>query len=121
MGDLSPHFSKSEFRCHGFGKAGHPEHPTVVDPELVRRLEQLRAIQGGRPLRVVSGHRCRWWNNRVGGASHSQHLTGSAVDLVAGYAAVQRARSAGFRGIGYCGVWAVHVDVRATPALFPDC
>lgn len=121
MGDLSPHFSNSEFRCHGFGHRGHPDHPTVVDPELVGRLEQLRAQLGGRPLRIVSGHRCDWWNRKVGGARGSKHIVGQAADLAAGVSTVGQASAAGFRGIGYCGGWAVHVDVREHRATFPDC
>lgn len=111
MGDLSPHFDTSEFRCHGFGASGHPDHPTVVDRQLVAHLEDLRRLIG-RPLRIVSGHRCSWWNRRVGGASSSRHLKGQAVDLVAGYATETQAEHAGFRGIGRRGRWAVHVDVR---------
>ena len=116
MGDLSEHFSRSEFRCHGFGHRGHPNHDTHVDLELVGRLEMLRTNAGGRPLRIVSGHRCAWWNSRVGGASRSQHLVGRAADIPAGYATVAQAAAVGFKGIGRKGTSAVHVDTRAHPA-----
>lgn len=115
MGDLSAHFNRSEFRCHGFGHAGHPDHPTNVDGRLVAHLEQLRAIVG-KPLRIVSGHRCPWWNKRVGGAARSQHMSGTAADIPKGYATVAQAERAGFNGIGNKGQWAVHVDVRANRA-----
>lgn len=115
MGDLSAHFSRSEFRCHGTGKVGHPPHSTLVSPELVRRLEVLRQVVG-KPLRIVSGHRCRWWNTRVGGARASQHLLGTAADIPNGYATVAQAESAGFTGIGTKGPYAVHVDVRPARA-----
>lgn len=115
MGDLSLHFSRSEFRCHGYGKAGHPAHVDLVDPELVRRLEVLRSTIG-RPLTIISGHRCPWENRRVGGAANSQHLYGKAADIPSGYASVATAASAGFTGIGNRGAWAVHVDVRPSPA-----
>lgn len=116
MGDLSEHFSRSEFRCHGFGQPGHPDHATTVDLELVGRLELLRKLKGGRPLRIISGHRCPWHNRRVGGARASQHLITRAADIPAGYATAAEAASVGFKGIGTKGQWAVHVDTRARPA-----
>lgn len=111
MGDLSAHFSRREFACKGAGKPGHPAHQTVVSSTLVARLERLRAIVG-RPLPIVSGHRCRWWNARVGGASRSRHIYGDAADIPFGYATVAQAAAAGFDGIGNKGQWAVHVDTR---------
>lgn len=115
MPKLSEHFDSDEFQCQGFGASGHPAHSTVVAPELVRRLERLRHIVG-RPLKIVSGHRCSWWNRRIGGARSSQHLTGSAADIPVGYATVAQAEQAGFTGIGRRGRYAVHVDVRSRPA-----
>lgn len=115
MGDLSAHFSTSEFACHGFGASGHPAHSTVVDRHLVEHLEQLRQLVG-RPVRIISGHRCEWWNRRVGGARSSRHLTGQAADIHVGVATVQEAERAGFRGIGRKGRYAVHVDVRPRQA-----
>lgn len=115
MGDLSEHFSRSEFRCHGFGRPGHPAHDTPVDLELVGRLEMLRAMVG-RPLPVVSGHRCAWWNRRVGGARASQHLITRAADIPYGYATMAQVLAAGFKGIGTKNGVPVHVDTRARPA-----
>lgn len=115
MGNLSAHFDLSEFRCHGEGRTGHPVHVTRVSPELVQKLERLRAIVG-KPLYIVSGFRCPWWNTRVGGAPRSQHKLGTAADIPAGYCTADQAAQAGFHGIGTKGRWAVHVDVRATPA-----
>lgn len=111
MGDLSPHFSRSEFRCKGTGRPGHPAHDTPVSAELVAKLERLRAIVG-RPLTIVSGYRCPWWNARVGGARASRHMQGDAADIPAGYATVAQAAAAGFHGIGNKGSSAVHVDTR---------
>lgn len=116
MGDLSTHFSRAEFRCHGHGKRGHVAHTTDVDLELVGRLELLREIVGGKPLKIISGHRCRWWNRQVGGATRSQHLITRAADIPYGYATVEQAARAGFKGIGRKGRYAVHVDTRATTA-----
>lgn len=111
MGNLSPHFDTEEFRCHGFGASGHPRHDTEVVHDLVVKLENLRRIVG-RPLKIVSGHRCEWWNRRIGGARSSRHLTGQAADIPTGYATVAQAEQAGFTGIGRRGQYAVHVDVR---------
>lgn len=108
MGDLSPNFSRREFRSKD-GVDG------PVDPELVRRLELLRAIIG-RPIHIVSGFRSPAHNRRVGGARRSQHLLGKAADLRPGVATVAQAEQAGFRGIGHRDGWALHVDVRARPA-----
>lgn len=115
MGDLSPHFSRHEFRDSITGEVR-------VNPELVERLELLRTIAGNRPISIRSGYRSKNTNAAVGGAPKSQHLTGSAADLDYGTATVEQARRAGFRGVGHCRGWAVHVDVRpGATAVFPDC
>lgn len=119
MGDLSPHFSRSEFRCHGFGHPGHPDHDTPVDEGLVQLLELIRAEHGA-PVRVVSGHRCDWWNRRVGGARLGQHRYGKAADLEPGVITPDRANKLGAMGIGVKRVggtdWATHVDRRTRKA-----
>lgn len=112
MGDLSAHFDSSEFRCKGTRHSAH----AAVSPDLVAKLERLRAIKGGRPLTIVSGVRCATHNRAVGGARASQHLRGTAADIPKGYATVAEAERAGFTGIGSSGPWAVHVDVRPTRA-----
>lgn len=111
MGDLSEHFDRSEFLCKGHGLAGHVDHWTPVDPGVLVILETLRAIDQ-RPLHIVSGHRCPWYNRRVGGAPWSQHLFGSACDLPAGRFTENDARRSGARGIGLRGQWVVHIDHR---------
>lgn len=105
---LSPHFTDREFRCRHCGEVR-------VSPHLVAHLERLRTIVG-RPCHIVSGYRCPEHNRAVGGATSSQHLLGTAADLRSGYATLAQAEAAGFTGIGRQGRWAVHVDVRPTPA-----
>ena len=105
MGDLSRNFSTSEFRDRRTGEV-------KVDPVLVDRLEKLRALIGDRPITIISGYRSRSTNTAVRGAKLSQHVMGRAVDIPFGVATVQQAMTAGFKGIGSRGVWAVHVDVR---------
>lgn len=79
MGDLSKHFNQAEFACRcgcGFGLG-----PTDVNPELVTKLEQIRA-HFGQPVTINSGCRCSKHNKAVGGAAHSQHLLGNAADIM---------------------------------------
>lgn len=111
---ISEHFVEAEFRSKGDGSVR-------VEARLVYHLERLRAICGGRPLRIVSGYRDPAHNRRVGGAAQSRHLHGDAADIPRGYATREQARQAGFTGIGYKGPWAVHVDMRPGPRVeFPD-
>lgn len=115
MGDLSAHFSRSEFRCRdGCGR----DFPV---PVLLAVLEAARA-QRGRPLRIVSGVRCEAHNARVGGSPRSQHIQGRAADVPAGYATVAEWKSAGAVGIGLRRGKVVHVDVRRgrSPFTFAD-
>lgn len=116
MGDLSPHFSRSEFIDRHAGVSG------PIDSALVEVLERIRTGIG-RPLPVLSGFRTEATNRLVGGARHSQHLVGRAADLPSGLVTVDQARSAGAVGIGVCRGWVVHVDVRRTPGpvIFRDC
>lgn len=48
---------------------------------LATQLEKARK-QIGKPFRITSWYRPEPWNSRVGGAKHSQHLSGQAVDVV---------------------------------------
>ena len=74
MGDLSPHFSRHEFRCKcGCGL-------DTVDVETIELCEVVREIVGA-SVTVVSGHRCATHNAKVGGGRKSQHLHGRAADL----------------------------------------
>lgn len=108
VGDLSEHFSAGEFADRVTG------HLLPPPPQLLQVLERIRAITG-RPLAIVSGHRCCERNKRVGGADRSRHIYGDAADIPAGRATPAQARSAGATGIGVRDGWAVHVDVRPGP------
>lgn len=115
MGDLSRHFSRSEFRCKdGCGR----DYPT---PGLLAVLEAMRRAKG-RPLRIVSGVRCAAHNAAVGGSPTSQHVHGRAADVPAGYASVAQWKIAGAVGIGVRRGKVVHVDVRPgrLPFVFDD-
>jgi uncharacterized protein YcbK (DUF882 family) len=109
VGDLSPHFSRSEFRDKRTGELPQGM-PTQA---LVDALEKLRAAGGGRPLTIISGYRTAATNRSVGGAPDSRHLHGDAADVAAGQFTESQAVRAGFRGIGLDSRgWVVHVDTR---------
>lgn len=111
MGDLSKHFSHSEFRCRCGCGYGQP-HRRLVDA-----LEKLRDVIGGKPLVIVSGLRCPPHNRAVDGALRSRHQSGEAADIPAGLVRRAQAERAGFTGIGLKGEWVTHVDVRISKAV----
>ena len=74
MGDLTKNFSKSEFACTCCGE-------TKINKELVGVLQQLREDLKGF-VTVTSSYRCPIHNEEVGGAKKSQHLLGTAADIV---------------------------------------
>lgn len=105
VGDLSAHFSASEFADRSTGhRLGPPE-------ELLQVLEKIRALRPG-PLAIVSGHRCCGHNAEVGGAPQSRHIHGDAADIPAGRATPSEAFECGAVGVGVADGWAIHVDVR---------
>ena len=70
MGDLSAHFSTSEFEC-GCG-CGFSE----VSEELLNDLEMVRT-HFGQPNKITGGCRCEFRNDATpGAASSSRHLPG---------------------------------------------
>ena len=77
MGDLSDHFSASEFACSC--GCGYGTRPHDVSAELLDLLERMREEYG--PIHLNSGCRCRTWNAHVGGVAHSAHCLGQAADL----------------------------------------
>jgi hypothetical protein len=131
MGDLSEHFSKSEFACKcGCGA-------DAVSPNLLDALERMRAglnarrasgtgeMGGYATLPIRSGCRCPTHNVGEGGKPDSAHLATrrdaerveecEAADLAAAtsrsrYQFIRAAVEAGFKRIGI-GRDFVHVDV----------
>jgi len=111
MGDLTLHFSRSEFACKcGCGFNG-------VSMRLVEALEKFRAIVG-RPIKILSGCRCPEHNRDVGGEANSYHKIGRAADIVvAGFTTAElyslARRSGLFNGLGYYpSKHFIHVDNR---------
>jgi hypothetical protein len=112
MGDLSTHFSRSEFVCRHCRRLP----PRGVVPELIVGLEALRALAYPGGLIIDSGYRCSAHNRAVGGATGSQHLYGAAADVTprAALAAVKALKV--FSGLGWQRIGGRdlvrHVDVR---------
>lgn len=80
MNGPSEHLSWAELACHD--GASYPEkwrHDRA--PVLAATFEDIRALLGGVPIRVVSGYRTTSWNLKVGGVPGSQHVQGRALDL----------------------------------------
>lgn len=80
MGDLTPHFSRKEFRCsHGLPCESSAErwHNILM---LAQNLEVLRESLGV-PIHILSGYRCPTCNRQCGGVPRSQHLYGRAADI----------------------------------------
>ncbi|HHV41964.1 MAG TPA: DUF882 domain-containing protein [Clostridiaceae bacterium] len=104
--NLAPNFKLREFECKHCGTV-------KIDPELVRRLQVMRD-EIGKPIIINSGYRCPEHNRAVGGAAGSQHLYGTAADIVCPGASIQQVRQAAEKhfkngGIGRYNTY-THVD-----------
>lgn len=74
MGNISPHFNRSEFACKcGCGFA-------AVDKELNAILEDVR-MHFKSPLIINCACRCPSHNIAIGGVADSQHVYGMAADI----------------------------------------
>jgi uncharacterized protein YcbK (DUF882 family) len=115
MGDISEHFSRSEFACNcgcGFN---------VVDAELIKILEGVH-VYFGRAIGINSGARCAAYNAmQEHSAKKSQHLLGKAADInVVGIdpekvATFLEEKYPNKYGIGRYNTF-THVDVRSVKA-----
>ena len=72
---ISPHFTLGEMAC----KDGSDK--VLYSTELMDKLEKLRAY-GGFTIHINSGYRTAAYNRKIGGASKSQHISGTAADIV---------------------------------------
>ncbi len=114
---LSQHFDSSEFACKC--GCGGLNNGADINPRLVEVLERMRAIIG-EPLVLSCGYRCPTHNAEVGGVWNSQHVYGTAADVLCPEGVdvedlYDAAKFAGADGIGKYW-WGVHVDVRGTYA-----
>lgn len=113
---LSQHFALAEFRSHD--GAAFPSSVVANLGKLAQVLEKIRAHFGGRPVRILSGYRSPAHNAAVGGAKTSQHMFGTACDIVIdgvppGHVAEFAATLPEVGGVGrYPKQQFTHVDIR---------
>lgn len=109
---LSANFKVSEFKCNdGSDKV-------LISDELVTLLQNIRDHFSAAVV-INSAYRTETYNQKVGGATHSQHVLGTAADIViSGVSPLQVAQYAEYLqpksgGIGVYTTF-THVDVRET-------
>lgn len=109
---ITANFRVREFACQD------GSDPIFVSDKLVNILQAIRN-HFGQPVTINSGYRTANHNKSVGGSVYSQHLFGTAADIVVAgvdpddVAAYAEKLLANTGGIGrYKGF--VHVDVRTT-------
>lgn len=109
---LAPNFKVREFACNDGSDV------VFVAPELVEILQKIRT-HFGKAVNINSGYRTVSYNKKVGGATYSQHLYGTATDIyisgvkpkdIANYVETLMPNTG---GIGIYSTF-VHVDVRRT-------
>ena len=105
---VSKNFKVREFRC----KDGSDK--ILIDDALVNYLQKIRDYFDA-PITINSAYRTASHNKAVGGASSSQHLRGTAADIVVKgvtpLKVAQYAEYIGVRGIGKYNTF-THVDAR---------
>ena len=72
---LSDNFTVSEFKC----KDGSDK--VLIDTDLVDILQKVRT-HFNKPVTINSAYRNATYNKKIGGASKSQHVYGTAADIV---------------------------------------
>lgn len=118
---LSTNFNSTEFDCHGSGCCTE----TIINPDLVKYLQQIRDHFKA-PITITSAYRCPVHNQRIGGATRSQHCQGNAADIVVKGVAPREvakyAESIGIKGIGLYETSAdgyfTHIDTRTSKAFW---
>lgn len=100
-----PNFSEAELACRHCGEI-------EIWPEFLDRLQALRNAVG-KPLYILSGHRCAIHNAHIGGAPLSQHLS-LAVDVSLyghnRFLLAAQAKAHSFTGFGYYATF-LHLDL----------
>ena len=89
-----------------------------VDTKLVNKLEKLRMLVNA-PVTLTCGYRCPSHNTTVGGVSGSEHMEGTAADIIIGSLSpanvAKLAEKVSFNGIGTYPTF-THVDIRKKKA-----
>ena len=109
---LSANFKVSEFKCNDGSDT------VLISDELVTLLQKIRD-HFGKAVVINSGYRTSTYNKKVGGATNSQHVKGTAADItISGVSPLEVAQYAEYLqptsgGIGVYQSF-THVDVRTT-------
>lgn len=75
MGDLTEHFSLSEFACP-CGKC-----TPIMDMTAVTLFQRIRSFYGPISPTRGGGYRCQAYNAKIGGTPQSYHMLGMAMDI----------------------------------------
>jgi len=109
---FAPNFAVGEFAC----KDG--SDTILIDTQLAYYLQKIRD-HFGKAVKINSGFRTPSYNAKVGGASESQHVLGTAADIVVDgvtpHQVAEYADQIGMCGIGIYKTF-THVDVRPEKA-----
>jgi len=114
-GSSCKHFKINEFRC----KDG--SDTILYSPETVAVLEKIREHFGGKSVNINSAYRTPAYNKKVGGAPASQHVLGTACDIVIkGITPLQIAQYAEGSKVTGIGLYTnfTHVDTRAKQSFW---
>ena len=107
---ISPHFNLKEFAC----KCDFEECKVVLFCQKVAEILEKLRDRLNKPILITSGYRCPRYNQQVGGAPESTHITGYGVDIFVPDIKLEKlahhARSLGFLGIGIYKSH-IHVDI----------
>jgi uncharacterized protein YcbK (DUF882 family) len=116
---LTEHFSKSEFDCNDGSEM--PAEVFLNIEKLAKQLEVLRVFFD-KSITINSGYRSPKYNEHIGGATKSQHLLGTASDIVVegmkpsevadAVEALIRIGAVNFGGLGRYATF-THLDIRS--------
>lgn len=116
-GYLSKNFKYTEVQC----KCGKCQLQTI-DFDIIKYAQLIRDYFN-KPVVINSGFRCYPHNKVVGGAMHSQHRYGKALDIKVKDTPPARvakfAELIGIKGIGLYS-WGCHIDTRKNKSYWKD-
>ena len=118
---ISPHFTLGEMACRDGSDV------VLYSTALLAKLEELRAYVGG-AVTITSGYRTAAYNRKIGGASLSQHVKGTAADIrvikdgkaLPAQVLCCLCQTLGFRGVAFISDTALHVDMRESGSYRGD-
>lgn len=121
---VSKNFHLREFGCNDGTGVPYDLYHNVR--ELANRLQVIRDFLGV-PIFISSGYRTLNYNQRVGGAKKSQHLTASAADIYSPYLnsldifnAILELEKKNMLKVGGLSLYPtfVHFDIRSERVIF---